>query len=86
MLGLVLEENPWRKFYRELKQKDYALHKLAVFHSYEGIKTLLAQSGFAITRIVSTLFQKPDVVAREESPRAGYFPNAGFTIIIADKN
>jgi hypothetical protein len=35
--------------------------------------------------IVSTLFQKPGKVQYEEEPRNGYFPNAGFSIIVAGK-
>lgn len=86
VLGLVLEESPWGKFYSRLKEKKHAFYKFATFHSFERIKTLLAQSGFSITRVVSTLFQKPGEVVQKESPREGYSANAGFTIIIADRS
>jgi hypothetical protein len=36
-------------------------------------------------RTVSTLFQSPGEVKDVEEPREGYFPDAGFTIIVAGK-
>jgi len=36
-------------------------------------------------RVVTTLFQKPEGVLRLEEPREGYFPRAGFTVVVADK-
>ena len=41
---------------------------------------------FTVTeKIVSTLFQRPGEVHRVEEPKEGYFPDAGFTIIVAGK-
>ena len=45
----------------------------------------MVQAGFATERIVSTLFQKPGEVQPVEEPKEGYFPDAGFTIIVAGK-
>jgi len=36
-------------------------------------------------KVVSTLFQKPGKVEHVEEPKEGYFPDAGFTIIVAGK-
>jgi hypothetical protein len=38
-----------------------------------------------IEKIVSTLFQKSGEDQSVEEPKEGYFPDAGFTIIVADK-
>jgi hypothetical protein len=46
---------------------------------------LLDYAGFAIEKTISTLFQRPGRVTCVEPPREGFFANAGFTIIIAEK-
>jgi hypothetical protein len=46
---------------------------------------LLVQAGFVTEKIVSALFQKPGEAHPMESPREGYFPDAGFTVVVASK-
>ena len=46
---------------------------------------LIARAGFTTEKIVSTLFQRPNEVQYFEESREGYFPDAGFTIIVAGK-
>ena len=46
---------------------------------------LAARAGFVNERTVSTLFQGPGEVQHLEGPREGYFPDAGFTIMVAGK-
>ena len=36
-------------------------------------------------RIISTLFQKPGAVQHMEEPKDGYYLDAGFVIIVAEK-
>ena len=40
---------------------------------------------FSIEKVVSTLFQQPGKVERVEESKEGYFPDAGFTIMVAGK-
>jgi SAM-dependent methyltransferase len=85
VLGLVLKESPWGQFYRVKKAQGHRFYKYATFYSYEEIVGLLDQAGFVIEKTVSTLFQCPGRVHHAESPKEGYLPNAGFTVIVADK-
>jgi len=83
VLGLVLKESPWGKFYQQMKEEGHRFYKYATFYSYEEVTELLLQAGFQIEKTLSTLFQQPDVVKDVEEPVEGYSAEAGFTIIVA---
>jgi len=85
VLGLVLQESPWGKFYRLKKVEGHRFYKYATFYSYKEVERLLAQSGFTIEKVISTLFQKPGEVKEVEAPAEGLSVEAGFTIIVASK-
>jgi len=85
VLGLVLKDSPWGKFYEQKKLAGHRFYKHAIFYKYKEITKLLAHSGFTLEKIVSTLFQAPQKVRDIELPREGYDPNAGFTVIVADR-
>ncbi len=81
VLGLVLQESPWGRFYRRKQAEGHRFYRYARFYSYEEAIKLLAEAGFENGRVISTLFQRPGEVLRKEEPREGYSPDAGFTII-----
>ncbi len=85
VFGLVLKESPWGRFYEQKKRKGHRFYKYAYFHRYDDFTKLLEQADFTIERVISTLFQKPGKVEHVESPRNGYNPDAGFTILVARK-
>lgn len=85
VLGLVLKDSPWGKFYEEKKGQGHRFYKYASFYKYDEVVTFLEQSGFSIEKVVSALFQKPGKVEQVELPRKGFFPAAGFVIIMAGK-
>jgi len=85
VLGLVLKESPWGKFYEQKKKQGHLFYRYATFYECDEVIKLLAQAGFVTERITSTLFQKPDKVHHMEEPRQGYLPDAGFTIIVGTK-
>ncbi|NWF77946.1 MAG: class I SAM-dependent methyltransferase [Chloroflexi bacterium] len=85
VLGLVLRESPWGKFYQLKKMEGHRFYKHATFYSYQEVERLLMDSGFTIEKVVSTLFQKPGEVKEMEAPREGFLANAGFTVIMAKK-
>jgi SAM-dependent methyltransferase len=85
VLGLVLKESPWGRFYQQKKDEGHRFYKYATFYSYDEVVSIMTQAGFLNGRIISTLFQRPGEVQNSEIPREGYFPDAGFTIITADK-
>ena len=86
VLGLVLKESPWGSFYQKKRSEGHPFYKYASFHSYNGTVKMLKQAGFSIETIISTLFQKPGKVTHLESPLKGFYPDAGFTVIVARKN
>jgi SAM-dependent methyltransferase len=85
VLGLVLKESPWGQLYQQKKDEGHRFYRYANFYTRDGVVRLLAQAGFVIEKIVSTLFQKTGEVQHSEEPKEGYSPNAGFTIIAAGK-
>jgi len=85
VLGLVLKESPWGKFYQQKKAEGHRFYKYATFYSFVEVAKLLEQTGFTTERTISALFQKPEEARYVEEPKEGYFPEAGFTVIVADK-
>jgi SAM-dependent methyltransferase len=85
VLGLVLKESPWGQFYQAKKAQGHRFYKFATFYTYDEALKLLEQVGFSMEKVVSTLFQQPGKVKHVEEPRGGYFPDAGFTIIVAGR-
>ena len=85
VLGLVLKESPWGKFYQQKKKQGHRFYKYATFYRYDEVAKLLEQAGFSIEQVISTLFQRPGKVKRMELPQRGIFFRAGFTVIVAGK-
>lgn len=85
VLGLVLKESPWGKFYQRKKEQGHRFYKYATFYRYDEVTKLLEQAGFSIEQVISTLFQRPDKVKRMELPQRGYSSSAGFTVIVTGK-
>jgi SAM-dependent methyltransferase len=85
VLGLVLRESPWGKLYQQKKNKGHRFYRYAKFYKCDEVVRLLVRAGFVTEKIVSTLFQRPGKVQHVEEPKEGYFPDAGFTIIVAGK-
>lgn len=86
VLGLVLKDSPWGKFYEQKKEEEHRFYKYATFHRYDDVVGLLEQAGFSIEKVISTLFQEPSKVEHGELPRRGFSPDAGFVIIVAGEN
>jgi len=86
VLGFVLKESPWGKFYQQKKEEGHRFYRYATFYSCAEAIRHLGQAGFVTEKVISTLFQKPGEVHHTEEPKDGYFPDAGFTIISASKS
>ena len=85
VLGLVLRNSPWGKFYLGKKEQGHRFYKHATFYSYDEVNELLGQADFTTTKAISTLFQQPNEVKEVEIPRNGFFTEAGFNVLVADK-
>ena len=85
VLGLVLRDSPFGKFYEKKKKQGHRFYKYATFYSLDEVTGFLEQVGFSVEMVISTLFQKPGEIEGVESPREGFFPEAGFTVVVAGK-
>ncbi|TRZ48695.1 MAG: class I SAM-dependent methyltransferase [Dehalococcoidia bacterium] len=85
VLGLVLAESPWGRFYESKKKQGHSFYQRATFYRYDEAVGLLGQAGFTVEKVMATLFQKPSEVGYMELPREGFSPDAGFTVIMAGK-
>ena len=85
VLGLVLRDSPWGRFYLAKKEEKHRFYKHATFYSYQQLAEFLEHTCFVVEKVVSTLFQKPDEIDGVEMPREGFSPDAGFTIVVARK-
>ncbi|MDY6916547.1 MAG: class I SAM-dependent methyltransferase [Chloroflexota bacterium] len=85
VLGLVLKDSPWGRFYREKGEQGHRFYRHATFYGYDELVALLRVAGFGVERVVSTLLKSPGSVDRKEEPREGYIPDAGFTVVVAAK-
>jgi len=86
VLGLVLRESPWGKSYELKKEIGHHFYKHATFYSYAELEAFLMQAAFSIEKVISTLFQKPNKIEHTEFPQQGFSPDAGFTVIVAEKS
>jgi SAM-dependent methyltransferase len=86
VLGLIFRESPWGRLYQRKKKAGHRLYKYARFYSRDEVFRLMFQAGFLGERMISTLFQKPEGPRRLEEPRQGYFPGAGFVVIVGGKH
>lgn len=84
-LGLITSESPWALYYLKKKEEGHPFYGVATFFEYREILSMLEEAGLAHERTVSTLFQAPGRVEAMERPRNGYYPEAGFTVVVAGK-
>jgi SAM-dependent methyltransferase len=85
VLGLVLKESPWGKLYQQKKDEGHRFYKYAKFYSCNEVVKLMFRAGFMGGNMISALMQKPGDVKLVEEPKAGYYPDAGFTILVGVK-
>jgi SAM-dependent methyltransferase len=85
VLGLVLKENPWGRLYQQKKDEGHRFYKYARFYSCNEAVRLMFKAGFSGERMLSTLMQKPGDTQCVEEPQGGYYPDAGFVIIVGRK-
>ncbi|MBN1289085.1 MAG: class I SAM-dependent methyltransferase [Actinobacteria bacterium] len=83
VLGLIPGESPWACYYSRKKKEGHPFYSLSRFYGYGQVLDFLKESGFAHERTLSTLVQGPGRVSGMEFPREGFFPDAGFVVIVA---
>jgi ubiquinone/menaquinone biosynthesis C-methylase UbiE len=82
ILGLILKESPWGRFYEEKGEAGNIFYKMAKFYSFEELKVIVGKTGLKIVEVNSTMFQAPtENPLHFESPKNGYFKEAGFVAV-----
>jgi SAM-dependent methyltransferase len=86
VLGLVLKDSPWGRLYQRKKEENHRFYRYAKFYSSKEIVRMLFKTGFMGERMISALFQEPGKVEDVQEPKEGYYPEAGFIILVAVKS
>jgi tRNA-Thr(GGU) m(6)t(6)A37 methyltransferase TsaA len=81
IIGLVPKDSPWGAFYEEKKRAGHPFYKNARFYALKDIENMLQAAGLKISRIRSTLLQRPDEPRKIEEPVEGNISGAGFLCI-----
>jgi ubiquinone/menaquinone biosynthesis C-methylase UbiE len=85
VIGLVPGDSPWGAFYEEKKRAGHPFYRNARFYTMKDVEDMLQATGMKITRIGSTLLQRPDEPRRTEEPSECCVKGAGFLCIEAKK-
>ncbi|MCR4292640.1 MAG: class I SAM-dependent methyltransferase [Candidatus Kuenenia sp.] len=85
LLGIVPKDSPWGIFYEEKKKAGHPFYSNARFYTLKEIENMLQTTGLKISRIRSTLLQRPDGQRKIEVPVEGSARDAGFLCIEVKK-
>jgi len=83
IIGLFPKDSPWGIFYEGKKRQGHPFYGEATFYSLTDLQKFSEDIGMKITRIRSTLLQKPDEPGRIDDPVENYSKIAGFLCIEA---
>ncbi|MEW6739912.1 MAG: class I SAM-dependent methyltransferase [Nitrospirota bacterium] len=83
IIGLVPKDSAWGIFYEEKKKSGHPFYRDARFYTLKDVEDMLRTAGLKISRIRSTLLQRPNEPRRIEEPIEGYVEDAGFLCIEA---
>ena len=86
-LGLVLSDSPWANFYKEKAKRGHPIYSHARFYSFAEISSILAQAGFRIEKVCTTLFEEPQdkEPVKNQEIREGFWREGGFFCVGAKK-
>jgi len=86
VLGLILKESPWARFYIDKAEEGHYIYSKARFFSKDEVESLLHLSGFENFQYRSVLFQPPGQGSYHfERPLSACLKSSGFTAISARK-
>jgi ubiquinone/menaquinone biosynthesis C-methylase UbiE len=83
IIGLVPKDSPWGTFYEEKGRSGHPFYSTARFYTLKDVEDMLQVTELKISRIRSTLLQRPDEPRRIEEPVEGYVNGAGFLCVEA---
>ncbi len=84
-LWLVPAETAWGIAHLQEKQAAHPFYEHANLYTSPQLKSLLRDTGFAMSITISTLFQKTKHLTGIETPLTDFHEDAGFLVVVADK-
>jgi ubiquinone/menaquinone biosynthesis C-methylase UbiE len=81
IMGFVPKDSPWGEFYQEKKKMGHPFYSHAIFYSRKDLEKMLCKCEMRISKIRSTLLQRPQENRRIETPIDGFLKEAGFLCI-----
>ncbi len=85
IIGFIPKGSSWGELYEEKKKNGHPVYSRAQFYSLTDVDKLLRQSGLAISKVRSTLLQRPDLKSVFEKSVYGFIEAAGFLCIEVKK-
>jgi ubiquinone/menaquinone biosynthesis C-methylase UbiE len=81
VIGFINRNSSWGALYEEKKQHGHPIYARARFYSIEDVEKMFGQSGLVISKVKSTLLQRPDQKPVFEKSVDGFVERAGFLCI-----
>lgn len=85
IVGLVPKDSPWGEFYENKKKQGHPFYSHARFYSRKDLEKMLYKCGMRISKIRSTLLQRPQDNRSVETPIDGFLREAGFLCVEAKR-
>ena len=86
VIGFISRNSSWGERYEEKKKNGHPIYGRAQFYSLEDLDKMLRLSGLTISKVRSTLLQRPDRKPMFEKSVDGFVEGAGFLCIQVKKS
>lgn len=85
VIGFISRNSSWGTLYEDKKKNGHPIYGRAQFYSLEDLDNMLRLSGLNISKVRSTLLQRPDQKPIFEQSVDGFVEGAGFVCIEVKK-
>lgn len=85
VIGFIPKGSSWGALYEQKKKRGHPIYSRAQFYSLEDLDKILQLSGLTISKVRSTLLQRPDRAPMSEKSVDGFVEGAGFLCIEVKK-
>jgi len=82
LVGDIIKDSPWGRFYAEKKAAGHPFYRHAIFYTVAELLDLFEKAGLEATGFSSTLTQPPSQRPRPERAFEGIVPNASFVCLL----
>jgi SAM-dependent methyltransferase len=85
VIGQIPQQSAWGQLLAQKKAEGNLFYQYADFYTIAASMALLQQSGFTLLESFSTLYQSPEQLAGFERPKPGDNEEAGFCVLVSEK-